>query len=265
MSVKRILLTGDDGYNSIGIRLLIRALHKDYDLTIAATKEQQSAVGGKLNVKHGGTWNETIVDGIQALWVDGTPSDAIECANVRYPKFDLTISGMNMGENVGFGTVASGTVSAAQRAIAVELSPKAISTSWMTPPEFFFMKHDETEDIGKYFDYPGDALKQVVLLAIKEEMWGARMLNINLPKTKPNSILFTRFLPNANDGYPPVTVRDSDQTYAYPFEEGERTETNKHYDVAALVAGYIAITPQTPDWTDEKVYKKVKDLEVKLE
>jgi len=73
MKIKRILLTGDDGYNSIGIRLLAHFLKEKYELVIAATKVQQSGVGGMLNIKHGGHWEETEVEGVKVIYVSGTP------------------------------------------------------------------------------------------------------------------------------------------------------------------------------------------------
>ena len=53
MNIKRILLTGDDGYNSLGTRLLIYFLKDRYELAIAGTKHQQSGVGGHVNVLKG--------------------------------------------------------------------------------------------------------------------------------------------------------------------------------------------------------------------
>ena len=47
MAKKRILLTGDDGYQSLGTRLVAHVLRENYDLTIAGTVSQQSAVGGE--------------------------------------------------------------------------------------------------------------------------------------------------------------------------------------------------------------------------
>lgn len=266
MSVQRILLTGDDGYNSIGTRLLIHALKDTYDLAIAGTKTQQSGVGGKISVQHGGTWNETTIDGVPAFWVDGTPGDAMECASAYFPKkFDLILSGMNLGENISMGVVASGTVSAAQRGVVMGIAPQAISLSWMVPPAFYFKKHDEKEDISEHMEYPGKVLKCLITLCITEKLWGARMLNINLPKDPTATVRFTRFTEDTKDCYPSVTLRDSDQTYAYPFEEGPRKEHNVAFDVAAITQGYISITPQTPDWTDLGVYEKVKDRQLTLE
>lgn len=44
---KKILLTGDDGYDSLGTRLLVRGLRDEFDLKIAGTKDQMSGVGGE--------------------------------------------------------------------------------------------------------------------------------------------------------------------------------------------------------------------------
>jgi len=59
--VKTILLTGDDGYNAVGIKILIDILRKDYQLKVTGTKSQQSGVGGKLNIKKDLKWGQTKV------------------------------------------------------------------------------------------------------------------------------------------------------------------------------------------------------------
>lgn len=48
MAIKTILLTGDDGYNAVGIKILIDILGNDYQLKIAGTKSQQSGVAEKV-------------------------------------------------------------------------------------------------------------------------------------------------------------------------------------------------------------------------
>jgi len=101
MSKKSILLTGDDGYDSLGTRILIHVLKKSYTLFIAGTKRQQSGVGGHKSITGTGEWGVENVDGVPALWVDGTPVDAIEAAKSWYTKpFDYIVSGINWGINV---------------------------------------------------------------------------------------------------------------------------------------------------------------------
>jgi len=131
---KRILLTGDDGYNSLGTRLLIHYLKETYELAIAATRDQQSGVGGHGSFDTRGTWEEVNVDGVPGFWVSGYPVDAVECAQGYFKKkFDIVISGINWGANVSGSVVTSGTIAAALRALFVQLTPQGIAISWQTP------------------------------------------------------------------------------------------------------------------------------------
>jgi len=256
-----ILLTGDDGYNSIGIRLLIHYLHKEHKLTVVGTKTQQSAVGGKLHVKDGCAYTQTKLDNIDAYVVDGAPADAMEFANVWFKekRFDLIISGMNLGENISSGMISSGTVSAAVRAYGLELAPKAIAISWYTPGDFYFKKHDETESLAGYLDHPGESLKKTIELCIKHNLWDAKILNINLPKKPASEIRFTHINLNINDSYPPPHIQKDQQRFAYPFEMLPRATTDLSLDSAAIEAGYISITPINPDWTEYDLYEKMKN------
>ena len=94
--IKTILLTGDDGYNALGIRVLAHLLKDNYEVSIIATKTQQSAMGGKLTLSGSFKWGKEKVDGIDAVWVDGTPIDVTEFSQGYFKhKFDLVISGIN--------------------------------------------------------------------------------------------------------------------------------------------------------------------------
>src|SRR4030043_988938 len=131
MRTNRILLTGDDGYNSLGTRVLIHHLKDKYDISVVGTKVQQSGVGGKLTLDRSFKWGLKKVDGIEAIWVDGTPVDAIEFAQGYFKKpFDLVISGINWGENVTPALISSGTFSAAVRALGVKIAGRAIAMSY---------------------------------------------------------------------------------------------------------------------------------------
>ena len=65
-----ILITGDDSVRGEGIILVKRIVEKFADYQLIATKDQQSAVSGKLNFR-GGIWGKEDVDGHEAVWVDG--------------------------------------------------------------------------------------------------------------------------------------------------------------------------------------------------
>lgn len=264
MTIKRILLTGDDGYNSIGTRLLIHWLKQKYDLAICGTKVQQSGVGGKLNIKHGGKFYSAKVDGVPAVYVSGTPGDAMELAVVYFQeKFDLVISGINLGPNV-VGELASGTMTAAVRAVKLQLAPRAIAFSWNAPAKLWYQSHDGVEAINEFIAYPGESAFNLVMKAVKENFWDCPLLNINFPTGPSQKVKFTKFLPYFADYYTPVELNQKNKTYFYPLKSRGQTPEQLDFDAFAMNAGYISITPCQLDLLAENIYSKLQRLSFSL-
>jgi 5'/3'-nucleotidase SurE len=267
MEVKRILLTGDDGYKAIGMRLLVHFLKDSFDLQIAATLKQMSGVGGHLSLKNGCIWGTDTLDGVPVMWVDGYPCDAIEATagKTDYP-YDLIISGINKGMNIGGALISSGTYSAANRAIHLRLAPKALVLSWWCPKDFWLTQHDDDEPIGPYLDYPGRIADRTVRKAIEADLWGADMLNINFPSRPSNVARFTKGLPDNRLFFNYPMQRDKKtKLVSYPAKP-EMTVTRDHpeWDTGAMLSGYISITPEKPDFLNEEVYEKMKGRTVKV-
>lgn len=267
MKIKRILLTGDDGYNSIGTRILIYYLKDKYELAIAGTRKQQSGVGGHLSLQSGGTWGETTVDGVPAFWTDGYPCDSIECAVGYFVKpFDLVISGINLGSNIGGAVVSSGTVSAALRAVNLQLAEKAMVMSWRTPPSYWYHAHNGEEDIKEYLRYPGRVAYQTFQIACKHELWGADVLNINFPKVYAKAIRFTQGIPDIRKYFTyPIPLDVEKHTFTYP--EGslrDDTKGNLTIDTGAILSEYVSITPFQKTMLDHEVYQKMQKTVIPL-
>ena len=258
MKIKRILLTGDDGYNSIGTRLLVHFLKNKYDLNIVATKVQQSGVGGKLNIKEGGKWGKAQIDGISALWVSGTPGDAMELANTYFKKsFDLVLSGINLGPNI-VGDLASGTFTAAVRAIKLQLAPKAIAFSWIAPGAFWYHDHQGDEDLTTYHAFPGEAAYKLINLAIANNFWDNYLLNINFPDQPTKEAKFTRFAYYYGDFFNPLKIDKVNQAYSYPKGFQPELQGFANTDADALRSGYISITPCQPDLLNFAAFQQLK-------
>lgn len=266
MKIKRILLTGDDGYNAIGIRLLIRALRDKYDLHVAATKHQQSGVGGKLSLETGGSWGETEVDGIPALWVEGTPADVVECAQVYFPKpFDLILSGINLGVNASSTVISSGTFSAAVRGLGLQLAPKAIALSMEAPQATWSKKHDASEDLTPYHGYPANILPDFFAKTFAENMWGVDLLNVNFPGKETRKIRFTKFLKDINKVYSPILFDQQTHRFSYDVPDVMNIQVDDpRYDIGALERGYISITPCVFDMTHFSTFERLEKTEIEL-
>lgn len=261
MKIRNILLTGDDGYNSVGTRVLIHYLKRKYNLSIAATKLQQSGVGGKLSISHPVHWEKIQVDGINGFCVDGTPGDAVELAREYFKThFDLVISGINLGVNVGGTFPASGTVSAAERALLLQVAKKSIALSLhVEDTNHYFRSHDGIENIRPYLEYPGKTAIKLLNTIIENNLWNCQLVNVNFPLKKTNKVLFTRPTTDITTFYKyPLHKNYKASTFTYPFDL-RKTKSPITTDAGAVQRGYISVTLCKADSVNEEVYKKLKD------
>ena len=243
---KRVLITGDDGYNSVGIRALVELLKDNYSVSVAATLEQQSGMGGKLSLSKEITWGEDIVEGAPALWVDGSPADAMEISQGFFDKpFDFIISGINYGENLSYALVSSGTFSAAIRGIGTKLAPRAIVMSWQTTSDNFLKKHEITHDLTEFLKYPGKEAVKIIDLIIKNNFYGKEIVNVNFPMESCNKYKIAKVSKDITKlwNYPLIIdkskhiAKHSDAAYS------KNLEKDPNVDIGALHNGFITISP----------------------
>ena len=119
----RILLTNDDGIESVGFRALYDALETVGDVTAVAPLSDQSAVGRAMS-------SEVEVHEYDLGYaVEGTPADCVVAGlEVLVPDADLVIAGCNEGANLGAYVLGrSGTISAAVEATFFDVPAMAVS------------------------------------------------------------------------------------------------------------------------------------------
>lgn len=119
----RILVTNDDGIDSIGLHVLARAmceLDGDHEIVVAAPDQEYSGAGaalGALHLIHPEVRHSRIEECATAeVWeVTGPPALCVMFARLGAfgEPFDLVVSGINPGANVGRAVYHSGTVGAA--------------------------------------------------------------------------------------------------------------------------------------------------------
>ncbi len=241
----KIFLTGDDGVNSVGFNLLLKLLSKDHEIFAIVTKTQQSAVGGYMTLKNKLSFTRQKIGNADVVVVDGSPCDGINAIKAfTNEKFDLIISGVNSGENVSSAIISSGTLSAAIRAIGNDISDKAIVFSLKTDWKKYFIDHDSVPEVDHLLDYPVKTILKLIDLVIKEDFYGKKVVNINLPDMPTSEIKITKVDPNWSNYY-----------FHYPYFEGDKvifkfdkfyTENENYdvnYDTGALNSGFISITP----------------------
>lgn len=257
MKIKSILLTGDDGYDSIGTKLLVYLLKDKYDLKVAATRDHMSGVGGHIDFAVGGKFWIKDIDGVEAFVVNKMPVDAIEAAQAHFnKKFDLILSGVNWSENVGPTLVSSGTFSAVVRGIGIDLADRGIAMSWRIPKE---LKHIDPNDadLEMFKKFPGEMILRTLDYVLSNELWDAEILNINFPTTDSEKYKFTKLLTHLERYYIYPIDLDYDQgKFVYPGGLNVR-ETDNDFDAIATDQGYISITPCNRNYMDKDLYQKL--------
>lgn len=117
MARPRILVSNDDGIDSVGLHVLARALTEVGDVTIVAPDQEYSGAGAAIGALHviQPEVHLAAVDGIETSWaVSGPPGLCVIFARLGAfgPQPDVIVSGINPGANVGRAVYHSGTIGA---------------------------------------------------------------------------------------------------------------------------------------------------------
>jgi len=114
--IMRILITNDDGINSLGLRALIKGLKGLGEIVVVAPDREQSGVGASFTLHQPLRVKKLRSSAIEKYSVSGTPGDSVIVALNLIAKdnpIDLVVSGINQGTNLGMDVFLSGTVGAA--------------------------------------------------------------------------------------------------------------------------------------------------------
>lgn len=116
----RILVTNDDGIDSLGLHALANAMRPFGEVTIVAPATEYSGAGASLGTL---TFDEPVarphdieaLDGLTTWSISGPPALCVMYAQLGSfgEPFDLVVSGINPGQNVGWSVYHSGTIGAA--------------------------------------------------------------------------------------------------------------------------------------------------------
>jgi len=123
----RVMLTNDDGIDSVGFRALYDALSNVAEVVAVAPAEDQSAVGRTMSA------SVEVDDHDLGYAIQGTPADCtVAGLSTLCPDVDLVVAGCNKGANLGAYVLGrSGTISAAVEATFFDVP--AIATSLYVP------------------------------------------------------------------------------------------------------------------------------------
>ena len=123
-----ILITNDDGYEAEGIKVLAEELSKNHNVYVLAPSSNRSAVSNCVSIREMLELKK-IND---KLWtLSGFPADCVITAMrsgiFEGIEFDVVLSGINKGPNLGTDIVYSGTCAGARQAVFYKIPGIAVS------------------------------------------------------------------------------------------------------------------------------------------
>lgn len=239
----RILITNDDGLGAAQLLPLIRWCAKLGEVTTVVPKFEQSGKSHGIEIHKPFEAKQVELEPGVTVWaVDSTPADCVRFAVLGLNQtFDLVISGVNRGLNIGADIMYSGTVSAACEAVNLGMNAIALST----PPG----NYDHATD---HLDWIFDFIRQHDLLSVNS------IYNINIPKNAGDIRITHQGGPYYSDDFPGI----GDDLYrptGKPIWEDSQDDT---LDTDATLHGYISITPLTVDRTNWDAYRKLSELKI---
>lgn len=231
----KILLTNDDGIDAEGLKYLVAWAKTKGEVSVFAPKVQQSGKSHSIEIH--GAFEVKKVDlfgGVEAYSVDSTPADCVRIATLGFKKkFDVVISGINKGYNLGGDIRYSGTVGACFEAAKAGIKAVAVSSC-------FTSFDNAVKNIDRVFD----EIQKRRMLDYTE------ILNVNFPE-KGDGILITR-------------VGEAIYSDDFAFLEGDmvlpqlislyKGTRNLEIDTDATMTGHITITPLRSDSTNFAAY-----------
>ncbi len=236
----KILLTNDDGIDSEGLKIVADWAKTFAEVTIAAPKTQQSGKSHAITIHSPIEIKKVPYDkDVTAYCVDSSPVDCVRYATLGLNKtYDLVISGINKGFNLGEDILYSGTVGAIFEAGLRKIKGIALSTEYKT------------------FDTAKEWLNNVYNYVVENKLFDYNdIYNVNIPNGDVKGILTTKM----GGAYYTDDFIQSDENHF--DQQGYMVYTygnNLDLDTDATINGYISVTPLTTRRDNEQAWQQIK-------
>lgn len=249
----RILLSNDDGIDSPLLHTLQQELAAIPDVEVVVSAPNENKSGSS----HSSVGGSMVVERIQqdgkffGYAVHGRPADAVRFGLIELGKddpFDLVVSGINRGANVGDVSHLSGTVGAAMEGIYQGVPAIAVSQA--------------TEDVNTVTSARFAA--QLVRRYMAEGAPEDSVISINIPAGELRGV---RVMPMGDSYLQTSHYELIEQSGSRSVYEGQRIvvqSTDNTTDTYAYQQGYITLTPLKFDWTDQEVMRQAESWNLQL-
>ena len=248
----KILLTNDDGYDAVNIKSLYKKLSENHDVWIVAPKNNCSGMSAAISYL-----NEIEVFKIdeKIYAVDGTPADCsyLGLLSIVDFEFDIVVSGINHGANIGNDVLYSGTVGAAVGGRNLKYPPIAISVASYDAKDIDFISNKSSEIIDR--------------IVKSENTFKGKVININFPDIAEDEYKGIKATGISRRDIPsrPIkleTESTKTNTYKYRYNlSGEPIKENSFItDEEAIKNGYVSFSVLDYSLNSQNFIHKVTEL-----
>jgi len=236
----KILITNDDGMNAPQLIPLIRKCSHFADVTVVVPKHEQSAKSHSIEIRNPFEIKQVELEpGITVWAVDSTPADCVRFAVTGLKQtYDLVISGINRGYNLGIDIYYSGTFSAAREAVNKGMRAVALSSS------------------VKYYDQAVNHLDDILLYLKENRLLEQHPLyNINIP-VDPRGFRITC---QGGRSFSEEFISLDHDLYAPGGKPIKADGSDPNRDTDAAMLGYISVTPMVTNLTDMTIFHRLRE------
>ncbi len=238
----KILITNDDGINAPALKELAKWAKKHGEVTVVAPKIEQSGKSHGIEIiKSMEIEKVDLGCDVEAYAVDSTPADCTRYGIIGLKEnYDLVISGINRGYNLGKDICYSGTVGAVFESAGMGFKSVAISTA----PSSLQNALDCLDLIYDFFTQNRLFEKNIIY-------------NVNVPESAPKGIRITRM---GGGYYSDEFECVGGKLYLQVGHMIWKDSSNLELDTDATMHGYITVTPLTNERTNVNVYETLKKI-----
>ena len=246
------LLSNDDGYQAVGLEVLVQTMTAFGEITVVAPDRNRSGASNSLTLDTP-LYTQRISD--RFFYINGTPTDCVHLAitGLLDDEPDMVVSGINHGANLGDDVIYSGTVAAAMEGRFLGRPAIALSLAGENPA---------------HYETAGIVVRNLIARLLSSPVDNGLLLNINIPDVpfeQLHGFEVTR-LGQRHKSEPAIRMKDpKNRTVYWVGPAGAGADAGPGTDFHAIAANRVSITPLQVDLTQYAAINRVNDWLVDLE
>ena len=245
----KILLANDDGYRAEGLRFLREALAGVAPLTVVAPDRNCSGASHSLTLEV--PLRVQRVDEDTWYVINGTPTDCVHLAitGLFDFEFDMVVSGVNDGANLGDDVLYSGTVAAAIEGRFLGLPTVAVS---------LVAQGGGTPN----FAAAARVARELVLRLLAKPLHRSMILNVNVPDLPYESLQGFEVTRLGHRHRAKAAVRGQDprgREIYWVGSAGAGQDAGPGTDFHAVANGFVSVTPLQVDLTRHPALESLRE------